>query len=172
MGGAPPNRSPSQGLNRSSHLLELPDSDPLPPHGSLPPGPPATDTRRNLPCSSDHLPFCPLPPPLPLLVPPVCSAPQWVCCMCQWPRVQVRGTGMCMGNGMGPCCHPPSGLPLRPGWSCGHLPPPTHFSPPPPPWRSGPGRGGSCSASHVSPALECQPFARLPVTRLRLTSSR
>ena len=49
MGSAPPIRSPSQGLNRSSHLWESPKSDPLPPHGSLPPGTPATDTRRNLP---------------------------------------------------------------------------------------------------------------------------
>ena len=49
MGGAPPIRSSSQGLNRTLHPWDSSNSDPLPPHGSVPPGPPATDTRRNLP---------------------------------------------------------------------------------------------------------------------------
>ena len=55
MGSAPPIRNPCQGLNRSSHLCESSKSDALTPHGSAPPGPPATDSRRHRPyrwCSS------------------------------------------------------------------------------------------------------------------------
>ena len=47
-GNAPPIRSRSHCLNRSSHLWESPKSHPLPPRGSVPPGSPATDSSRKM----------------------------------------------------------------------------------------------------------------------------